>query len=106
MQKMSRSNVKAKRWMINNGYKNIFLFPHTRWSKDAHIISGDISAEFDGIATRENNIVFFQIKSNCRATKKMLRDYKTLEAVFGIECLWINAVDRQKGIEINNEKRY
>lgn len=106
MQKMSRSNVRSRIWMEANGYRNIFFFPHTQWSKDFHIILGDIKTDFDGIATRENSIVFFQIKSNCRATKKMLRYYKTIDAVFGIECIWINVVDRQKGVEVNNEKRY
>jgi len=98
MAKMSRSNVKAKKWMTDNGYKDIFMFPHTRFSKDLHFQGQD----FDGIATHKDRVVLFQIKSNCRALKQTLRDYARLSAIFNIECLWFNAVDRG-GLQINNQ---
>ena len=97
MTKMSRSNVKAKSWMKANGYKNIFLFPHTRWSKDLHFEE----LEFDGIASFENKVVFFQVKSNCNPTKKTLKRYEEVSARFNVLCLWFNAVDR-KPLEVNN----
>jgi len=98
LKKMSRSNVKSRRWMEANGYKDIFFTPHTRWSKDIIFQA----KEFDGLASHGDKVVFFQIKSNCRAPKKTLRDYAKLSAVFDIECLWINCPDR-KGLEINNQ---
>jgi len=98
MAKMSRSNVKARKWMTTNGYKNFFLFQHSRYQKDLHFQG----QEFDGLASHGDKVVFFQIKSNCRASKKTLRDYAKLSAVFDIECLWINCPDR-KGLEINNQ---
>jgi len=99
MSKMSRSNVKARKWMEANGYKDIHFFPHTRWSKDLHFSK----LEFDGIASVGNTLVLFQVKSNCRATKKLLEAYEEVSERFNILCLWINAIDRV-GIEINNGK--
>ena len=97
MAKMSRSNVKAKKWMTKNGYRDIFLFPHTRFSKDLHFHD----QEFDGLASHEDRVVLFQVKSNCKPTKQKVREYDALAAQFGIECLWFNAIDR-KPLEVNN----
>ena len=97
MQKMSRSNVKARGWMEKSGYKDIHFFPHTRWSKDLHF-SG---LEFDGLASVDISLVLFQVKSNCRCPQKTLEQYKKVSEKFGITCLWINAIDR-KGLEVNN----
>ena len=99
MAKMSRSNVKTRRWMEANDYQDIHFFPHTRFSKDLHFQG----LEFDGIASTKTTLVLFQVKSNCRATKKILEQYKKISWEFGIKCLWFNAVDRQ-GLEINNVK--
>jgi len=98
MQKMSRSNVKARHWMESNGYSDIFLFQHSRFSKDYHFQG----QEFDGIASHEDRVVFFQVKSNRKAIKKTLQEYAALSAKFDIECLWFNAIDR-KGLQINNQ---
>lgn len=98
MSKMSRSNVKARKWMEKNGYKDVHFFPHTRWSKDLHFEG----LEFDGIASAGKKLVLFQVKSNCRATKKVMIQYKYVEKRFGIKCLWFNCIDR-KPMEVNNE---
>ena len=97
MSKMSRSNVKARRWMEKNDYKNIYFFNHTRWSKDLHFEG----LEFDGLASVGTSLVLFQIKSNCRATKSIIEQYKLVSQKYGIKCLWFNAIDR-KGLEVNN----
>lgn len=98
MQKCSRSNVKARNWMKENGFSDTHFFGHTRWSKDLHFQG----LEFDGIASLGTTLVLFQVKSNCRCPKKTLAKYQTVSKLFGISCLWINAVDR-KPLEINNE---
>ena len=97
MAKMSRSNVKARRWMEENDFRDIHFFPHTRWSKDLHFQD----LEFDGLATAGATLVLFQVKSNCKATKKTLEQYEAVFKKFYVRCLWFNAVDR-KPLEINN----
>jgi len=99
--KMQRTNNKVRAWMEANGYRCIYFFPHSRFSKDYHITHSKIIADFDGIAIKENRIVFFQCKTNCKALKKTIKEYKILEAIFGIELIWFNAIDR-KGLELNN----
>ena len=99
MQKMARSNGKARRWMEANGYKDIHFFPHSRWSKDVHF-SG---LEFDGLASVGISLVLFQVKSNCKATKAILERYNEVSKTYGIQCLWINAIDHG-GLEVNNRK--
>jgi len=96
--KMYASNSKARHWLKENGYKNIHLFPHTRFVKDFHLEN----CEFDGIAAIGTKLVLFQIKTNCRATKKTLSTYKELENKYGIICLWINIIKGGK-LEVNNE---
>jgi len=98
MAKMSRSNVKARRWMEANGYKDITFFSHTRFSKDLHFEG----LEFDGLASIGVTLVLFQVKSNCKATKKTIEQYKNVSDRFGIYCVWFNAIDRG-GLEVNNE---
>ena len=71
---MSRSNVKARHWMENEGYQNIFFFGHSRWQKDLHFEG----LEFDGMASTGATIVLFQVKSNKRATKKVLGQYEDI----------------------------
>ena len=97
MSKMSRSNVKARRWMEANDYIDIHFFPHTRWSKDLHFSK----LEFDGLASVGTSLVLFQVKSNCRAPKAILEAYQKVDARFGIKCIWFNCPDR-KPIEVNN----
>jgi len=100
--KMQRTNGKVRAWLIANGYKNSYAFPHGRFQKDYHISHSGITGDFDGIATCDNRIVLYQIKTNCRATKKVLREYKAFESIFGIEVIWFNYVNRS-GLEINNQ---
>ena len=100
--KMQRTNSKVRKWLESHGYKGIYFYPHSRFSKDYHITYENITADFDGMATRDNNVVFFQCKTNRRATKKTLLEYRMLGLIFGVEMIWFNAVDR-KGLEVNNE---
>jgi len=100
MNKMSRSNVKARKWMEKNRYKNITLFSHTRWSKDLHFED----LEFDGLASTETTLVLFQVKSNMKCPNKILEKYEEVQRIFHIKCIWFNSIDR-KGLEVNNEPK-
>jgi len=95
--KMQRTNNKIRAWMKKNNYKDILFFPHGRFQKDYHFCG----EEFDAIARHEHRIVLLQSKSNCKITKARLGEYNMLAAVFGIECLWFNSIDR-KPLQINN----
>ena len=94
---MARTNGKIRKWLIENGYKDITFFPHTRFQKDVHFQGQD----FDGMASLKNILVLFQCKTNTRATKQVVAEYADLSLRFGISCLWINAIDRE-GLEVNN----
>lgn len=93
--KMRRSNQIARKWLEQHNYINIHLFPHTRWIKDVNIDN----LAFDGLATNHKKLVLFQVKSNCKPSKKLVEEFKRLNEKYGIECLWFNVVDR-KGVEI------
>ena len=83
--------------MLANGYNDIHFFGHSRWTKDLHFQR----QEFDGLASLGNTLVLFQVKSNCKAPKKTIKDYEAISNWFGIKCLWINAPNR-KPLEVNN----
>ena len=93
--KMRRSNVKVRAWLIKAGYSNLHFFPHSRFSKDLNIDS----IGFDGIASKDTHLVLFQVKSNCKISKKLAMDYKRLATKYNCECIWFNVRDREK-IEI------
>lgn len=99
--KMYRANSLVRGWLALNGYVDVHFFPHTRFIKDWHFQGQD----FDGIASKGTKLVLFQCKTNCRATKKSLVEYKTLEKKFSIECIWfnLNTKVRPMELEVNNE---
>jgi len=91
--KMRRTNRKIKTWLEDNNYKNIHLFPHTRFIKDVTIDK----VEFDGICTNNKFLVLFQCKSNRKPSKKLLEVYRKLTGKYGIICLYLSNFDR-KGV--------
>ena len=90
------SNSKARKWLIDNGCVDIHIFPMTRFSKDVHI--RDLA--FDGICRNEDSIILFQVKSNCKPSKKVkIETELLLKKYSGVKFIWINCIDR-KGIEV------
>jgi hypothetical protein len=96
---MYKTNSVVRNWLTDNGYNDIHFFPHTRFIKDYHFQGCD----FDGIASKDIRLILFQCKTNGRATKKMIEDYKLLSEKFGIQLLWFNNNTKDKKLEINNE---
>ena len=92
--KMRVSNSKARRWLESQGYTQIQMFPHTRYSKDVHIGS----MGFDGVAVNEAHITFFQVKTNRKPTKKEQAILKALNSQYehSVIFIWINCPDRSK----------
>ena len=96
--KMYRTNAKVKKWLIENGYKDINFFPHTRFIKDLHFQNQG----FDGLASKGTILILFQCKTNYKATKKTIIEYEIISNKFGIRCLWFNNKGR-KGLVVNND---
>jgi len=99
MQKMRRSNMKARKKLTELGFTNIQMFPHTRWSKDIHLEE----IGFDGFCYhnkgKDRRICLFQVKSNQKPSKAVLRVLYNLSDAYSCICLWINCPDR-KPVEV------
>jgi len=90
--KMQRTNQKVRKWLIENKYKDITFFPHTRFSKDLHLLN----LSFDGACSdNQGRIYFFQCKSNCKPTKKQQEDMKMFYVVSKCQAFWFNKPDRK-----------
>ena len=92
MNKMRRSNSKARKRLTELGFDDIQMFNHTRWSKDIHM--GNIG--FDGICKNNHKICLFQIKSNQKPSKAVLEALYIMNKVYGCIFLWINCPDRKE----------
>ena len=79
------------------GFSEIHTFPHTRYIKDVNF--GNL--KFDGIAidSKNNKLCLFQIKSNRKPSAEYLKEMGMFSEAYGVECLWINVIDR-KPVEI------
>jgi citrate lyase synthetase len=95
-QKMYIANSLTRKWLVDNGYKDIHLFPHTRWSKDIHFQG----LEFDGCASLEKQFVLFQVKTNLKPTKAQLEQMRQVEKDSYVEILWFNKVNGKGAIEV------
>ena len=80
-QRMRSSNRKAVLWLLENGYDDIWLKPHTR-RHDLVYNSGDwyraldLWNLFDGICfDKGGNLVLLQIKTNSWAKEKPLKNF-------------------------------
>jgi hypothetical protein len=97
--KMHNSNRKVRKWLEENNYKEIYFFPHGRFAKGYR----NEGMEFDGLCSKGNKIVLFQVKSNKKISKELAKRYKEMSKKFGIICLWFNVRTRKK-MEIYNEE--
>ncbi len=87
-QKMYATNSKIKKYLLKEGFTNLYLFPHLRFMKDW--IVDDVG--FDAIAFKPNNkkIWLFQFKTNCAISKKNKKIYSIIKQKYNCIPCWIN----------------
>ena len=85
--RMKYSNHKIKKFLIELGYHGFYMFPHTRFSKDYHILD----MGFDMFCFDKNGKIFFiQCKTNMKCPKKVLAKFEEIESKYSIKCAWAN----------------
>ena len=82
-ERMRQSNKKAVKWLLENGYDEVWLKAHTKFSDLVYSNFGnykalDIFNLWDGIAiTQEDGVFFIQIKTNSWAKEQPIIDWCT-----------------------------
>lgn len=99
-QKMYTSNSKVYKWFSENGFTDVFPFVHTRFSKDAYFQG----LSFDGLASKGTQLVLYQIKSNCKPSKKIQNQMALASKNSGVILLWFDVVDR-KGVCVYGDNK-
>lgn len=96
--KMYRANHLVRRWLNEKGYRDIFLFPHTRFFKDIHFRG----MSFDGLATtKQGKLALFQIKTNRNPSKPIINKMKELgKELRDIEILWFNKKNKSTKLNV------
>lgn len=97
LKKMHRTNSIIKKYLLTNGFSNIYLFPHLRFQKDYLI--DNLGFDAIGWKNNEKNIYLLQFKTNKKPSKKLLEEYKKLSKKYNCIPLWITYFNR-KGVEI------
>jgi hypothetical protein len=92
MNKMYDTNSKIKNFLEKKGVTNLYMFPHSRFSKD-YIID---EVGFDAIGTLGTSIIFFQFKTNEVCPKKILLQYKELMSTYSCIMCWVTKFDKKK----------
>ncbi len=95
---MRISNGKAIHYLLNNGYDEVYLKAHTKFSDTVYTTNGkykalDLFNLWDGIALREKQIVFVQIKTNAWPKEKPIIDW----------CKKYNAVGMAINVKLIND---
>ena len=86
-QKMYATNTKIRKYLNENGFHNLYFFPHLRFSID-YLVD---ECGFDSFGWDKNNVLcFFQFKTNKKLPKKELLKYKLIEIKYNCKCFWIN----------------
>jgi hypothetical protein len=94
-------NRKCKDYLKTQGFKDIFLFPHTRFSKDWSVEvarnekNQPIFAKFDAIALKKGEIVLVQFHSNAKGN---LNPYELFRRKFNLPAKVLVYYDR-KGVK-------
>lgn len=86
-EKMYETNTIIRKFLLQNGFKDLYFFPHLRFSKD--YIFNELA--FDGIGWKNNEkeVYLFQFKTNEKPSKKLLQQYKLVEKMFFCKCRWV-----------------
>ena len=91
-QKMYRTNSIIKKRLLQNGFSEIYLFPHLRFSKDYYV--EDVGFDAMGWQNIDNinkkRCCFFQFKTgNIKLSKKTRFKYKKYEKKYLCKFFWI-----------------
>ncbi len=86
-EKMYESNAFIKKFLVQNGFKNLYLFPHLRFMKD--YVFEDLAFDAIGWKEGEQFIYLFQFKTNEKPSKKILEAYRQCERKYLCKLRWI-----------------
>lgn len=89
---MRLTNSKIKKYLIEEGFTNLYFFPHLRHMKD-YCFEDE---EFDGMGWKDNLLYLFQFKTNQPASKKTLDNYKKITSKNNVALCWITKFDKRK----------
>ena len=92
-QKMYITNTKIKKFLIEKSFKNLYFFPHLRFSKD-YIFDAE---GFDAIGwnNKSKKCHLFQFKTNRPPSKKTLKKYNKIAKKYSIVLCWITRFDKK-----------
>ena len=107
--KMRRSNQKAIKHLLANGFDAVWLQPHLRWDtvsyfSDGKFKSKDMFGVGDGVAIKKGKMFLIQVKTN---TKHDMNKFKSFCEDFGIPGVFVIIYDR-RGAEayvLNNVRK-
>jgi hypothetical protein len=89
---MYRTNKKIKEYLKENGFTNLYLFPHLRSTKDYTLSS----CGFDAFGWKGKQFYLFQFKTNMSCSKKQRELYKELKKNYNAIPMWITFWNKNK----------
>ena len=100
-QKMRRSNNRAVKYLLDNGFEAVWVAPHLRFGtythfKDRKVKGLDIFGIADGICVKNGETYYLQIKSNSWGGFK---EFQEVCQRLHIKGLFLNVKDR-KGVSV------
>lgn len=95
--KMYDTNAKIKKYLKEQGFTDLYLFPHSRFMKDYHLDD----CEFDAIGWKQEGKTkkqcwVFQFKTNEWCPKKQKELYKKLNKKYNCIPCWITVFDKKR----------
>ena len=90
-ERMYETNGKARKWLKENKFVDVHLFPHNRFCKDVHFQG----LSFDGCASLEKRFVLFQIKTNEKPSKKIQEQMAIASKESSVVLIWMSIVKSQ-----------
>ena len=93
-ERMRASNQRAIKWLLDNGYDEIWLKQHGQRqdkvyrSNGVHYFALDLWNQYDGACWKEGELYFLAIKTNAWQSERNMRSW--LQDKFGIHAIAIN----------------
>ena len=96
---MRASNKLVREWLLSNNYDQIWFKPHGKrndyvFTQKGNYMAQDIWNLFDGIAIKNEFVVFLQMKTNSWASEKPLRDFS--KKLWGVRVASFNVTNTLK----------